>query len=72
MKKVIVVIPMYKEQLDERDRVALRQLQRVLGRYPRAFLLPESLRPQYGALGSGTRIERFRETIFAGRSAIAA
>lgn len=66
MKKVIVVIPMYKEQLDERDRVALRQLRKVLGRYPRAFLLPESLQPQYGALGSGTRIERFRDDYFRG------
>lgn len=66
MKRVVIGIPMYKEHLDEKDRVSLTQLNRVLGRYPRVFVMPESLRPKYGALGRGVRIERFPDAYFRG------
>ena len=66
MKQVVIVVPMYKERLHAKDEIALRQLQRVLGRYPRVFAMPMSLTPHYGALGRGVRIERFPDAYFRG------
>ena len=66
MEQVVIVIPMYRETLSWKDKLALEQLRRVLWRYPRVFAMPESLQPRYGGLGRGMRVERFRDDYFRG------
>lgn len=61
---VAVVVPVYKAQLSELEEVSLRQLQRVLGRYPRFFMAPQALDFDYGTLGEGFCVERFPDTFF--------
>ncbi len=58
-KKVVVVVPVYKAELADEEKISLRQLQKVLGHYPRVFVAPESLDFDYGDLGQGFDIERF-------------
>ena len=48
---VIIVVPIYRPELRETERMSLLQLQRVLGDYPRVFLAPASLSFDFGALG---------------------
>lgn len=60
----VVVVPVYKAELSPMEASALRQLQRVLGRYPRCFMAPASLSFDYGALGDGFTVERFPDTFF--------
>ncbi|MCI6086309.1 MAG: hypothetical protein MR711_08705 [Selenomonas sp.] len=44
MKQVVVVIPIYKEQLTQFEQVSLTQAKRVLGRYDICFMAPERMR----------------------------
>ena len=39
--KVAVVIPTYKEELDEFEKISLAQVRKVLGKYPIIFIAPE-------------------------------
>lgn len=39
--KVAVVIPTYKEELDEFEKISLAQVRKVLGKYPIVFVAPE-------------------------------
>lgn len=39
--KVAVVIPTYKEELDEFEKISLAQVRKVLGNYPFVFVMPE-------------------------------
>ena len=39
--KVAVVIPTYKEELDEFEKISLAQVRKVLGNYPIVFVVPE-------------------------------
>ena len=39
--KVAVVIPTYKEELDEFEKISLAQVRKVLGKYPLVFVAPE-------------------------------
>ena len=41
MAKVAVVIPTYKEELDEFEKISLAQVRKVLGKYPIVFVAPE-------------------------------
>lgn len=61
---VAIVVPTYKQALTSDERCALEQLQRVLGRYPRFFVAPESLQPQYGRLSQGFGVVRFPDGYF--------
>lgn len=63
---VAVVVPVYKRQLSQEEQISLRQLQRVLGDYPKIFFAPEGLDFDYGELMQGFRIERFPAVYFSG------
>ena len=63
-QKVAIVVPVYKASLSETDKIALSQLQRVLGAYPKIFLAPASLSFDYGKLGKGFSVERFPDEFF--------
>ena len=39
--KVAVVIPIYKEKLDEFEKISLAQVRKILGKYPIVFVAPE-------------------------------
>ena len=39
--KVAVVIPTYKEELDEFEKISLAQVRKILGKYPLVFAVPE-------------------------------
>ena len=39
--KVAVVIPTYKEELDEFEKISLAQVRKILGKYPLVFVAPE-------------------------------
>lgn len=59
-----IVVPVYKKYLNEQERISLRQLKRILGRYPIVFVAPESLTVDYGDLSSDVRIQRFPDVCF--------
>lgn len=61
---VVIVIPVYKNTLSDTDKISLRQLNKILGKYPRVFVAPESLTLNYGALGEGIGVERFADKWF--------
>ena len=62
--RVIVVIPVYKKQLDIFERVSISQLKRVLGRYDVAFVAPLGLDFDYGFEYRNWRVERFPDMYF--------
>lgn len=62
MAKVAVVIPVYKEQFSETERISLEQEQKVLGKYPLIFIAPEGAKlPE---LPEGSKVFRFPEVFF--------
>lgn len=63
-EKVVIVVPIYRANLTRGEYIALSQLQRELGRYPRVFVAPEGLAPDYGELGAGFTIEYFAPEYF--------
>jgi hypothetical protein len=65
MPLAIVVIPVYKPQLDYLEEISLKQCVAVLGRYPIAFVCPQSLdTSQYTAYAPTARLERFDDNYF--------
>lgn len=64
MKKVAVVIPIYKKELDVYEKASLTQLRRVLHNYDLYFLAPESLSFSYGGLEAGSSVLRFPDHYF--------
>lgn len=44
MKQVVVVIPVYTEDLTSFERVSLAQVRKVLGRYDICFMAPDRMR----------------------------
>ncbi len=51
--KVAVVIPVYKEELDEFEKISLAQARKVLGKYPFVFVAPEGKIFSYFESGDG-------------------
>ena len=47
MKKVVVVIPIYKEKLNDLEKISLAQVFDVLGAYDIYFVAPEGLDYDY-------------------------
>lgn len=39
--KIAVVIPTYKEELDEFEKISLAQVRKILDKYPLVFVVPE-------------------------------
>ncbi len=65
-RQVVICIPIYRTELSEFEQVSLRQLNKVLGRYPRVFFSPDSLKFDFGELGEGVGVERFPDYFFRG------
>ena len=62
--KVVVVIPIYKAELSELEKISLLQMNKVLGNYERRFIAPESLTFDFGECSEGVGIERFPDYYF--------
>ena len=60
----VVIIPVYKSNLSEYERISLEQERRVLGNWPTIFIAPESLQFDFGKLSEGTSVERFEDKFF--------
>ena len=52
--KVAVVIPTYKEELNELEKISLAQVKKVLGKYPLIFVAPEGKNLSYLEQSNGT------------------
>ena len=64
--RCIIVVPVYKQELNPFEIISLRQLNNVLGHYPISFIAPQSLVINYGELSSGCAVERFPDRYFTG------
>ena len=51
--EVAVVIPVYKEELNELEKISLAQCRKILGKYPLIFVAPEGKNFSYFAQGNG-------------------
>ena len=54
---VVIVIPIYKSILSSTEEISLKQLNKVLGKYPRVFIAPKSLDYDFESLGEGIGVE---------------
>ncbi len=63
-KSVVIVIPIYKAKLSPTEVISLQQLNKILGKYPRVFVAPQSLVFDFGSLGEGIGVERFDDMWF--------
>ncbi len=63
-KKVVICIPIYKNTLSPLEKASLKQLNKILGNYPRVFFAPETLDFDFGIYGEGIQIERFPDYYF--------
>lgn len=66
---VVIVIPIYKSILSSTEEISLKQLNKVLGKYPRVFIAPKSLDYDFESLGEGIGVERFDDRWFQGVTA---
>ena len=57
-----VVIPIYKQEIDELEKISLAQCRKVLGNYPIIFVAPERLKPSY--LEPGDMVVQFHPQYF--------
>lgn len=65
MKKVCIVVPVYKQELNLFEKISLRQLLRILGNYPIYFVQPDSIEIYYEELnGYQYNICKFNEWYF--------
>lgn len=62
---VVIVIPAYKDKLSRWEEISLLQMNRILGKYPRVFVAPESLTIKYG-VKYNCRTVRFPDANFTG------
>ena len=60
--KVAVVIPVYKEKLDELEKISLAQARKILGKYPFVFVAPEGKIFSY--FESGEAVAHFPQQFF--------
>lgn len=63
-QQVVICIPVYKQELSPFEKASLKQLNQVLGKYPRVFIAPESLDFDYQEYGEGISVERFPDYFF--------
>lgn len=64
MQEVIIIVPVYKEQLSRLEQVSLAQLVRVLGAYPIVFVAPRSLVFDYYRVVPGAQVVREADEYF--------
>lgn len=60
--KVAAVIPVYKEEIDDLEKISLAQARKVLGKYPFVFVAPEGKKISYAE--SGDAVVRFPPQFF--------
>ena len=63
-KHVIVCVPIYKNTLSAVEWASLRQLNKILEKYQRVFVAPQSLEFDFGNVGEFFRVERFPDYFF--------
>ena len=61
---VLIVIPVYREQLDQFERISLEQCHRILQKYDIAFVAPEGLSFDYGEQYANYDVIRFSAEYF--------
>ena len=62
-KQVVVVVPVYKEALNEFENISLKQLYRMLGNYDIVFVAPETLQGKLGVTEKKC-VEYFSDSFF--------
>ena len=62
---IVVVIPTYKEELSDFEKISFKQICSILKDYDRVFICPESLVIKYATDDTVSRIERFEDVYFA-------
>ena len=67
-RMAVIVIPVYKQELDDLEMVSLAQVRRVLGKYDICFLAPESLDFSYSGGTYGEYVERVPDVYFTGKN----
>lgn len=65
--KAIIVIPVYKTELDDLEKISLSQAREIFGHYDICFLAPESLPLFYADEENNERIERVPDVYFRGK-----
>ena len=63
-RQVIVCVPIYKNTLSTFEMASLRQLNKILGKYQRVFVAPQSLEFDFGDEGEFFCVERFPDYFF--------
>ncbi len=63
---VVIGIPIYKETLTPCEEISLKQVLKVLGKYPIVFIAPEGLMPDYVSVVDNAKIEYFSKEYFTG------
>lgn len=63
-RQVVICIPVYKNELSPFEKASLKQLNQILGKYPRVFVAPASLEFDYHEYGQGISVERFPDYFF--------
>lgn len=63
LKRVIIVVPLYKNWFDQFEKLAWEQLSRVLGKYPICLVVPQKYH-QFYAANFSYRIESFSDYYF--------
>ena len=61
-KRVVIVIPVYKNTLDANEAKSLAQCKKVLHQYPIIFVAPKSLDAEF--LTNDDQVERFDDAYF--------
>ena len=61
---VVVVIPVYKNNLDVYESISLEQAHRVLGQYEIRFIAPRGWRATYGGFSDNIKVEYFEARFF--------
>lgn len=64
MEKVVVGIPVYTNNINCFEKIALRQVVNILNKYPIVFIAPQSLKIQYGKDYACFSVERFSDEYF--------
>ena len=62
LKRVVIVVPVYKEELLATEEISLQQVRRVLGHYPTVFVAPERMRDSFDLCGCD--VEYFADEYF--------
>ncbi len=63
-RKVVIVIPVYKDCLSELEKISLLQLQKMLGEFDKIFIKPDSLEVDFSEIVPGAKYISFNDVFF--------